>query len=62
MKCCIWSMGLCGAGTWTLRKVDEKYLESFEMWCWRRMLKGRLIGLVESCVGSPFKRPLLKDR
>jgi hypothetical protein len=23
-----------GAETWTLRKVDEKYLESFEMWCW----------------------------
>jgi hypothetical protein len=26
-----------GAETWTLRKVDQKYLESFEMWCWRRM-------------------------
>jgi hypothetical protein len=30
---------LCGAETWTLRKVDKKYLESFEMWCWRRMEK-----------------------
>jgi hypothetical protein len=28
-----------GAETWTLRKVDLKYLESFEMWCWRRMEK-----------------------
>jgi hypothetical protein len=28
-----------GAETWTLRKVDQKYLESFEMWCWRRMEK-----------------------
>jgi hypothetical protein len=28
---------LYGAETWTLRKVDHKYLESFEMWCWRRM-------------------------
>jgi hypothetical protein len=28
---------LCGAETWTLRKVDQKYLESFEMWCWRRV-------------------------
>jgi hypothetical protein len=28
---------LYGAETWTLRKVDKKYLESFEMWCWRRM-------------------------
>ena len=23
--------------TWTLRAADQKYLESFEMWCWRRM-------------------------
>jgi hypothetical protein len=26
-----------GAETWTLRAVDQKHLESFEMWCWRRM-------------------------
>jgi hypothetical protein len=30
---------LYGAETWTLLKVDQKYLESFEMWCWRRMEK-----------------------
>jgi hypothetical protein len=30
---------LYGAETWTLRKVVQKYLESFEMWCWRRMEK-----------------------
>jgi hypothetical protein len=39
VKCYIWSVALYGAGTWTLRKVDQKYLESFEMWCWRRMEK-----------------------
>ena len=25
--------------TWTLRAADQKYLENFEMWCWRRMEK-----------------------
>jgi len=30
---------LYGAETWSLRKLDRKYLESFEMWCWRRMEK-----------------------
>ena len=25
--------------TWTLRAMDQKNLESFEMWCWRRMEK-----------------------
>jgi hypothetical protein len=24
---------------WTFRKVNQKYLGSFEMWCWRRLEK-----------------------
>jgi hypothetical protein len=28
---------LYDAVTWTLQKVDQKYLEIFEMWCWRRI-------------------------
>ena len=39
IKCYIWSMALYGAETWTLRAADQKYLESFEMWWWRRMEK-----------------------
>ena len=39
VKCYIWSMALYGAETWTLRAADQKYLESFEMWCWRKMEK-----------------------
>ena len=39
IKCYIWRMSLYGAETWTLRTGDQKYLESFEMWCWRRMEK-----------------------
>jgi hypothetical protein len=35
VKCYIWSIVLYGPETWTLRNVDQKYLESFEMWCWR---------------------------
>jgi hypothetical protein len=27
------------AETWALQAVDQKHLESFEMWCWRRMEK-----------------------
>jgi len=38
-KCYVWSIALYGAETWTLRAVDQKHLESFEMWCWRRMEK-----------------------
>jgi len=28
-----------GVETWTLRKVDQKYLENFEMWCCKMMEK-----------------------
>ena len=39
VKCYTWSIAVCGAVTWTLLKVDQKYLGSFQMWCWRRMEK-----------------------
>jgi hypothetical protein len=39
LKCYVWSIALYGAETWTLRAVDQKHLESFETWCWRRMEK-----------------------
>jgi hypothetical protein len=39
VKCYIWSIALYGAETGTLQAVDQKQLESFEMWCWRRMEK-----------------------
>jgi hypothetical protein len=37
VKFYIWSIAVYGAKTWTLRAVDQKHLESSEMWCWRRM-------------------------
>jgi hypothetical protein len=39
VKCYILSMALYGAETWTIQAVDQKHVESFEMWCWRRMEK-----------------------
>jgi hypothetical protein len=39
VKCYIWSTALCGAGTGTLRKVDQKCRRSFEIWYGRRTEK-----------------------
>jgi hypothetical protein len=39
VKCYIWSIVLYGAETGTLRSVDQKHVERFEMWYWRRMEK-----------------------
>jgi len=37
--CYIWGVALYGAQNWTLQRADQKYLQSFEMWCWGRMEK-----------------------
>ena len=37
MKCFVWSVALYGAETWILRRNEQKRLEAFEMWIWRRM-------------------------
>ena len=37
VKCYTWRTALSGAETWALRNVDQNYLESSEMWYWRRM-------------------------
>jgi hypothetical protein len=55
-NCYIWDTGLCGAETWALRKIDQKYLGSFEMWCWRRMEKISWAHRVEN------EEVLLKDK
>jgi hypothetical protein len=34
VKCYIWSIALYVAETWTIRAVDQKHLESFEIWYW----------------------------
>jgi hypothetical protein len=39
LKSSIWSTALYGAETWKFWKVDQIYLESFEMLCWRRTVK-----------------------
>ncbi|GFG33363.1 hypothetical protein Cfor_09992, partial [Coptotermes formosanus] len=39
VKCCIWSIALNGAETWTLWKVYQKCPESFRMWCRRKTEK-----------------------
>ena len=39
MNCYIWRTALYGAETGPFRAVDQKQMESFELWCWRRMEK-----------------------
>ena len=38
--------------TWTLRKLERKYLESFEISCWRRIQKIKCSGKVTNEAGE----------
>jgi hypothetical protein len=35
VNCYIRSIALYCAGTWTLPKIEQNYLKSFDIWCWR---------------------------
>jgi hypothetical protein len=39
LKCYIWKRAYYGAETWALQNVEQRYLENFELWCWRRIEK-----------------------
>jgi len=39
MKGFLWSTAFCGVESWILPKADQKYMESSEMWWWRKAEK-----------------------
>jgi hypothetical protein len=51
----IWSSAVHGAETWALRRIDQKCLESFEMWYWRRIEKTTRTDRVRNEVSQRIK-------
>jgi len=39
LKSCICSVALYGSEAWTVGKNEERFINVFETWGWRRMLK-----------------------
>jgi hypothetical protein len=39
IKIGIWSVALRESETWALGKHEERVVNAFETWCWRKMLK-----------------------
>ena len=50
VKCFVWSVALYGAETWTLRRNEQKTLEAFEMWIWRRMERVKWTDKIKNAV------------
>ena len=40
---------LYGAETWTLRRNEQKQMEAFEMWAWRRMERVKWADKIKKC-------------
>ena len=45
----VWSVVLYGADTWILRRNEQKQLEAFEMWVWRRMERVKWTDKIKKC-------------
>ena len=65
MKSCIWSVAVCGSETWTVGKNEERVINVFETWSWRRMLNVKWTDRItndEVIQRAKEERLLLKDR
>ena len=31
---------MCGCESWTIKKAEHQRIDAFELWCWRRLLRG----------------------
>ena len=51
-----WSVVLYGAETWVLRRNEQKQLEAFEMWIWRRMERVKQTNKKCSCARKSGRR------
>lgn len=39
VKVFVWSVPLCGSETWVKNKAEVRYLKSFKMYSWKRLLR-----------------------
>jgi hypothetical protein len=56
VKWCTWNIAVNGVENLTLRKADQKCLESFQTWCWRKMEKMRTTNRVIPYRSCPKRR------
>jgi len=39
LEALVWLIAIYGSEGWTLRSKEKKYIEAFELWCYRRLLR-----------------------
>ena len=39
VKAMVFPVVMCGCASWTLKKAEHRRMYTFELWCWRRLLR-----------------------
>ena len=39
-KAMVFSVVMCRCDSWTIKKSEHRRIDDFELWCWRRLLRG----------------------
>ena len=42
VKAMVFPVVMYGCESWTLKKAEHRRVDAFELWCWRRLLRGPL--------------------
>ena len=40
VKAMVFPVVMCGCESWTVKKDEHQKIDAFELWCWRRLLRG----------------------
>ena len=39
VKAMVFPVVMCGSESWTIKRVENRRIDAFELWCWRRLLR-----------------------
>ena len=39
VKVMVFPVVMYGCGSWTIKKAEQRRIDAFELWCWRRLLR-----------------------
>ena len=42
VKTMVFPVIMYGGESWTIKKAEQRRIDAFELWCWRRLLRGPL--------------------
>ena len=39
VRAMVFPVVMCGCESWTIKKIEHRRIDAFELWCWRRLLR-----------------------